>query len=166
LVNAIFFMPQPEQLPHITKVNRLRRLSQLLDNAIPIPGTGYRVGIDPILGLLPSGGDTLAGALGAYIVIESARMGIPRKVVGQMVRNIIFDSVIGIVPVLGDLFDVGWKANVKNIALLEKHLHLTQHNRPSDRLFLIGLIILLTAIIIGFTFLTIVIIRWLWNALF
>ncbi|MGL5879743.1 MAG: DUF4112 domain-containing protein [Xenococcaceae cyanobacterium] len=159
-------MPQLEQLPHLTKVNRLRRLSQLLDNAIPIPGTGYRVGIDPILGLLPGGGDTLTGALGAYIIIEAARMGIPRKVVGQMVRNIIFDSIIGIVPVLGDLFDVGWKANVRNIALLEKHLHLTQHNRSSDRLFLIGLIILLTAIIIGFTFLTIVIIRWLWNTLF
>ncbi len=167
MVNAIFFfMPQLEQLPHITKVNRLRRLSQLLDNAIPIPGTRYRVGIDPILGLLPGGGDTLTGALGAYIIIEAARMGIPRKIVGQMVRNIIFDSIIGIVPVLGDLFDVGWKANVRNIALLEKHLHLTQHNRSNDRLFLIGLIILLTAIIIGFTFLTIVIIRWLWNALF
>jgi len=158
-------MPQPEQLPHITKVNRLRRLSHLLDNAIPIPGTGYRVGIDPILGLLPGGGDTVAGALGAYIIVEAARMGLPREVVGQMVGNIVFDSLVGIVPVLGDLFDVGWKANVKNIALLEKHLHLTQHNRKSDRLFLFGLIILLTLIVIGFATLTVLIIRWLWNVI-
>lgn len=151
--------------PYTTKVNRLRRLSHLLDNAIPIPGTGYRVGIDPILGLLPGGGDTVAGALGAYIIVEAARMGLPRKVVGQMVGNIIFDSLVGIVPVLGDLFDVGWKANVRNIALLEKHLHLTPHNRKSDRFFIIGLIIVLTLIVIGFAALTVAIIRWLWNVI-
>jgi Domain of unknown function (DUF4112) len=157
-------MPQPE-LPHTTKVNRLRRLSHLLDNAIPIPGTGYRIGIDPILGLLPGGGDTVTGALGAYIIVEAARMGLPRKVVGQMVGNIIFDSLVGMVPVLGDLFDVTWKANVRNIALLEKHLHITQRNRKSDRLFVFGLIILLTLIVIGFATLTVVLIRWLWNVI-
>ncbi|MDJ0689497.1 MAG: DUF4112 domain-containing protein [Xenococcaceae cyanobacterium MO_188.B32] len=158
-------MTQINSLPQINKINRLRRLSHLLDNAIPIPGTGYRIGIDPILGLLPGGGDTVAGALGAYIVVEAARMGLPRQVVGQMVGNIIFDSVIGTVPVLGDLFDVGWKANVKNIALLEKHLHLTQNNRKSDRLFSIGLIILLTIIVIGFATFTVLVIRWLWNVI-
>ncbi len=151
--------------PHTTKVNNLRRLSQLLDNAIPIPGTKYRIGIDPILGLLPGGGDTMAGALGAYIVVEAARMGLPRKVVGQMVGNLVFDSVIGTVPVLGDLFDVGWKANVRNIALLEKHLDITANKRKSERLFIFGLIILLTAIVIGFATLTVLIIRWLWNSI-
>ncbi|GAB4529523.1 MAG: hypothetical protein Tsb0014_11450 [Pleurocapsa sp.] len=156
-------MPQLKQIPRASKVTRLRRLSQILDNAIPIPGTGYRIGLDPILGLLPGGGDTVAGALGAYIVVEAARMGLPRKVVWQMVGNIIFDSVVGIVPVLGDLFDVGWKANVRNIALLEKHLHLTPHNPKSDRLFIIGLILLLALIIIGFATVTVMIIRWLFS---
>ncbi len=149
--------------PHTTKVNNLCRLSHLLDNAIPIPGTGYRIGLDPILGLLPGGGDIVAGALGAYIIIEAARMGLPRKVVGEMVGNIIFDSVVGIVPVLGDLFDVTWKANVRNIALLEKHLHITPQNQKSDRLFLIGLTLLLAVIVIGFATLTVILIRWLWN---
>ena len=152
--------------PNTTKVNNLRRLSQLLDNAIPIPGTGYRIGLDPILGLLPGGGDTVAGALGAYIIIEAARMGLPRKVVGEMVGNIIFDSVVGMIPVLGDLFDVTWKANVRNMALLEKHLHITPKTQKSDlapsealrglgsaearseRLFLIGLALLLALIVI------------------
>ncbi len=175
LVGAIYKLPlliliqismrQIDSFPQKKKINRLRRLSHLLDNAIPIPGTKYRIGIDPILGLLPGSGDTVAGALGAYIVVEAARMGLPRKVVGQMVGNIVFDSVIGTVPVLGDLFDVGWKANVKNIALLEKHLHLTRNNRQSDRLFLIGLIILLTVIVIGFAALTLLVIRWLWNVI-
>lgn len=150
---------------HSNKVNRLRSLSHLLDNAIPIPGTGYRIGLDPILGLLPGGGDTITGALGAYIIIEAARMGLPRKVIGEMVGNIIFDSVVGIVPVLGDFFDVTWKANVRNIALLEQHLHLTSQNRKSDRLFLIGLILLLTAIVIGFATLTVLLISWLWNVI-
>ena len=155
-----------EPRTHTTRVNNLRRLSHLLDNAIPIPGTGYRIGIDPILGLLPGSGDTLAGALGAYIVVEAARMGVSRQVVGEMVGNIIFDSLVGIVPVLGDIFDVGWKANVRNIALLEKNLHLTQDNRSSDRLFLIGLIFLLTVIVLGFATLTFMIVSWLWNTIF
>lgn len=150
---------------HSNSVNRLRSLSHLLDNAIPIPGTGYRIGLDPILGLLPGGGDTITGALGAYIIVEAARMGLPRKVIGQMVGNIIFDSVVGIVPVLGDFFDVTWKANVRNIALLEQHLHQTSQNRKSDRLFLIGLIFLLTAIVIGFATLTVLLISWLWNVI-
>ncbi len=155
----------PNSLPHTKKVNRLRRLSQLLDNAIPIPGTGYRIGIDPILGLLPGGGDTVAGALGAYIVVEAAQMGLPRKIIWQMVGNIVFDAVVGIVPLLGDLFDIAWKANVRNIALLEKHLHLTSRDRQSDKLFLIGLILLLVIIVIGFAVVTIMIISWLWQTI-
>ena len=151
--------------PNSTKVNNLRRLSQLLDNAIPIPGTGYRIGLDPILGLLPGGGDTVAGALGAYIIVEAARMGLPRKVVGEMVGNIIFDSVVGIVPVLGDLFDVTWKANVRNMALLEKHLYIIPQNQKSDRLFLIGLTLILAVIVIGFATLTVLLIRWFWNVI-
>ena len=147
------------------KLDRLRRLSQILDNAIPIPGTGYRIGIDPILGLLPGGGDTVAGALGAYIVVEAARIGLPRKVIWQMVGNIVLDSVIGTVPVFGDLFDAGWKANVKNIALLERHLNLIPQNAKSDRLFLIGLTLLLVIMVIGFAVLTLALVRWLFQAL-
>ncbi len=158
-------MPQSKQLSHTTKVNRLRRISQLLDNALPLPGTGYRIGIDPILGLLPGGGDTLGGVLSAYIVIEAARMGLPRKVIWQMVGNIVFDGIVGLVPILGDLFDIAWKANVRNIALLEKHLHLTTRDLQSDKLFLIGLIILLAIIVIGFAILTITAITWLWTTL-
>ena len=148
-----------------SKVNRLRRLSHLLDNAIPVPGTSYRIGLDPILGLLPGGGDTVTGAMGAYIIIEAARMGLPRKVIWEMVGNIIFDSVVGIVPVLGDLFDVTWKANVRNIQLLEKHLQLTPKNRKGDRAFIIGLTLLLIVIVLGFASLTVFLISWLWNAI-
>ncbi|MGL4882636.1 MAG: DUF4112 domain-containing protein [Waterburya sp.] len=144
----------------IARINKLRRLSRLLDNAIPIPGTKFRFGLDPILGLLPGGGDTLTGGLSAYIVIEAARMGLPREILWQMVVNIILDSLAGTIPVIGDLFDLGWKSNVRNIALLEKHLEVAESNK-SDRLFIFGLILLLTLIILGFAAITVFTISWL-----
>ncbi len=158
-------MEQPKQSLNSKKINSLRRLSQLLDNAIGIPGTKYRFGLDPILGLIPGGGDTIAGALGAYIIIEAARMGIPRKVLGKMIGNILFDSLVGTVPVLGDLFDVAWKANARNMTLLESNLSVDQQeqNRKSDLIFLILLTVLLLIIVVGFAALTFVIIRWLWH---
>ncbi len=78
--------------PRQRKVSRLHRISHVLDKAIPIPGTKGRIGLDPILGLIPGGGDTIAGLLSAYIIIESARMGLNRKVIGQMVANVLLDS--------------------------------------------------------------------------
>ena len=155
----------PESLPHAIKVTRLRRLSHLLDKAIRIPGTNFRIGLDPLLGLIPGGGDTITGALSAYIIFEAARMGLPRNILGQMIANVLVDSLVGSVPVVGDLFDVGWKANVRNIALLERHLHLTPRNQKVDRFFLIGLIAVLIIIVIGFTILTVVVIQWLWQAI-
>lgn len=156
-------MRQLKPSSKINKVNRLRRLSHLLDNAIPIPGTGYSIGIDPILGLVPGGGDTVAGALSAYIVIQAARMGLPPKVLWEMTGNILLDSILGIVPVLGDLFDVAWKANVRNIALLEKHLYIAPRNQKSNLLFLMGLTLILAVIVLGFATLTFVLISWLSN---
>ncbi len=148
----------------IARINRLRRLSRLLDNAIGIPGTKFRFGLDPILGLLPGGGDTLTGGLSAYIVVEAARMGLPREILWQMVVNIILDSLAGTIPVIGDLFDVGWKSNVRNIALLEKHLEVAESHK-SDRLFIFGLILLLTLIILGFAAITLFTISWLFSLL-
>ena len=155
---------------HIAKVSKLRRISKVLDNAITIPGTKFSFGLDPILGLLPGGGDTITGGISAYIVVEAARMGIPREILGQMVGNILIDSFAGTIPVIGDLFDVGWKSNAKNIELLEKHLDLTEFNegdRPtrtlSDRLFIVGLILLLILIVVGFATIAFFTVTWFWN---
>lgn len=103
------------------KLNRLRSLSNLLDNAVAIPGTSYKVGIDPLLGLIPGGGDIASSALSAYIVFSAGMMGAPREILVQMVFNIFLDTFAGVVPVVGDLFDVAWKANMKNMQLLEEH---------------------------------------------
>ncbi|MEM7759220.1 MAG: DUF4112 domain-containing protein [Cyanobacteria bacterium P01_A01_bin.40] len=146
----------------ISKLSKLRRISRLLDNAITIPGTKISFGLDPILGLLPGGGDTLTGGIAAYIVVEAARMGVSRKVLWKMIGNILIDSFAGTIPVVGDLFDVGWKANVKNIELLEQHLDLAE-SRKSDKLFLFGLIILLALIVLGFATITFFTVTWFWN---
>ena len=147
---------------HIARISKLRRISRVLDNAITIPGTKISFGLDPILGLLPGGGDTITGGLSAYIVVEAARMGLPREVLGKMVGNILLDSFAGTVPILGDLFDVGWKSNVKNIELLEKHLEISGTNKANP-LIIIGLILLLAIIVLGFATLTFFSVRFFWN---
>lgn len=111
-------------------LKRLRALSYILDNAIPIPGTPYRIGIDPILGLIPGGGDIAGALLSAYIVFSAGMLGAPKDSLVQMLLNIVLESVVGTVPVLGDLFDATWKANVKNLELLETHLQATPTPTP------------------------------------
>ncbi|EDX76934.1 hypothetical protein MC7420_1937 [Coleofasciculus chthonoplastes PCC 7420] len=131
-------------------LRRLRRLSHLLDNAIPIPGTSWRFGLDPVLGLLPGAGDFLGTAFSAYIVLEAARIGIPRSLLGQMVINILLDTVIGSVPIVGDIADATWKANAKNIELLETYWDSPQPEKQTDWFFLVclllGLLIAVTII--------------------
>ncbi|MFP4119908.1 DUF4112 domain-containing protein [Coleofasciculus sp.] len=122
-------------------LRRLRRLSHLLDNAIPIPGTPWRFGLDPVLGLLPGAGDFLGTAFSAYIVLEAARIGIPRSLLGQMVINILLDTVIGSVPVVGDIADATWKANAKNIELLETYWDSPQPEKQTDWFFLVWLLL-------------------------
>ncbi|MEG4324836.1 DUF4112 domain-containing protein, partial [Microcoleus sp. herbarium5] len=110
--------PNTPSQSHVASLRRLRRISHLLDNAIPIPGTKYRIGLDPILGLIPGGGDLISSIFAGYVVFKSAQMGVPQETLVKMAANIVFDTVAGTVPVAGDLLDVAWKANVKNIELL------------------------------------------------
>lgn len=132
-----------------SSLKRLRQLSHLLDNAIAIPGTSYRFGLDPILGVLPGGGDVLTGLMSVYIVFEGARMGLPATTLARMGFNILFDTITGLVPILGDLFDVAWKANSQNVALLEKHVAHPRPSRAADKLFALVVIATLLALVIG-----------------
>jgi hypothetical protein len=99
-----------------------RRLATLLDSAIKIPGTDIRIGLDPILGLLlPELGDALTGTLSLTLLLVAFRERVPKLVIGRMLLNIAIDALLGAVPVLGDLFDFGFRANEKNLALVERH---------------------------------------------
>lgn len=136
-------------LPPSASLKRLRQMSHLLDNAIAIPGTGIRFGLDPILGLLPGGGDVLTGFMSVYIVFEAARMGLPAPTLGRMGFNIVLDTLTGLVPVLGDVFDVAWKANSQNVALLEKHIANPEPSRAADKVFAFLVIVGLLALVLG-----------------
>lgn len=132
-----------------SSLKRVRTLSHLLDNAIPIPGTTYRIGIDPLLGLLPGAGDVVGAILSAYIVFESARFGLPRAALARMALNIISETALGSLPVLGDFFDATWKANSRNIALLESHLSQPRRSQKTQWWFLILLLTGLMAVVVG-----------------
>ena len=98
-------------------VRRMRFVANLLDDSIRVPGTEFRIGIDPILGILPGAGDAVAAAMSVYIVLESARLGVPFLTLLRMMANVTLDFAIGSVPVVGTLFDTVWKANQKNVEL-------------------------------------------------
>jgi len=106
----------------LVTLNRIRQLSRLMDTAIRIPGTGFRIGLDPIIGLIPGGGDLISTAFSAYIIFLATRFGIPRQDLAKMIFNIGLEAVVGTVPLVGDLFDAYYKSNIRNLALLEQHL--------------------------------------------
>lgn len=141
-------------------LRRLRGLSRVLDNAIAIPGLGYRVGLDPLLGLLPGGGDLMAGLISIYVVAEAARIGVPAATLGRMGLNIMTELVIGSIPMIGDLFDVVWKANVRNVDLLERHMRSPVPSRRVDKIFAIVLITGLLVMVLGAAALSLMFVRW------
>lgn len=130
------------------RLKRVRAIATLLDNAIELPIVRYRVGLDPVIGLLPIGGDLVSFLLSVYLVWESARLGTPPALLTRMTVNIALETLAGVVPALGDLVDVAWKANAQNLQLLEAHLHAPDRGpgRVSKRfvLLLIGGLLLLT----------------------
>jgi hypothetical protein len=133
-------------------LDRLRRLGYLLDNSIPVPGTGFRFGLDAIIGLVPGVGDLASGALALYIVLEAARLGVPRPLLLRMGWNVAADTLVGSVPLLGDLFDAGYKANLRNIALVQRHMEQPGTSRKASRRFaalLVGGLLLLLAGIVA-----------------
>ena len=137
--------PSPEEQQALTS---LARLSRVLDAAIRIPGTDIRVGLDPILGLIPGLGDW-AGALGSgYILLRAANLGVAGATLLRMAANIGVDFVAGSVPVLGDIFDLGWRANERNMALLRAHLDAPERRRRADRGFVVALVVGLGALLL------------------
>ncbi|XZO03081.1 MAG: DUF4112 domain-containing protein [Microcoleus sp.] len=157
--------PNTTNKSHVASLRRLRRISNLLDNAIPIPGTKYRIGLDPILGLIPGGGDLISSIFAGYIVFKSAQMGVPQETLVKMAANIVFDTVAGSVPVAGDLLDVAWKANVKNIELLDAHLGSPEPaGKKADWLFVAALLLGLALIVAGLIFLSVLFFGWVFRA--
>jgi len=131
------------------RLERLRRIGYLLDNSIPIPGTGYRVGLESVIGLVPGLGDLVGGGFSAWIILQAARLGAPPSLLARMGWNLLVDTIVGAVPLLGDLFDAGFKANLRNLALLERHMQGPAASRRASRRFLALLALLLALLLVG-----------------
>ena len=130
------------------RMARLRRVGWLLDNAIPIPGTRFHLGIDQIIGLVPGVGDLIGGVLSLYIIVEAWRLGVPRGLLARMGWNVAVDTLVGEIPILGDLFDIAFKANIRNLALLDGFVQQPVEVRRTSRRFvglLVAGLVLLTA---------------------
>ncbi len=100
------------------RLRRLRFVARLMDNSIEIPGLKSKVGLDPIIGLIPGVGDAITTAVSLYIVYEGYKLGATQAQVARMLGNVVVDAIIGTVPVLGDLFDFAFKANQRNLKIL------------------------------------------------
>jgi hypothetical protein len=135
----------------------LRKVAHLLDSAFVVPGTSYRVGLDPILGLVPGLGDLVSPLFTIGILWQARELALPRIIQLRMIFNVAIDSLVGAVPVVGDLFDFTWKANNKNMALLERYAQEERTASAADWLFVILMVMLVVlAALIPF-----VIIGWL-----
>lgn len=110
--------PSDIEISRNKDIENLQRVARLLDSAVPVPGTQFRFGVDAFLGLIPGVGDGLGAFFSTAIVFQAARMGIPLTHLFQMIRNIFVDTLVGSVPILGDLFDFAWRANDKNLKVI------------------------------------------------
>lgn len=146
-----------------SRLEQLRRLARLLDDGLRIPGTQIGIGLDPIIGLIPGAGDAAGAIMGAAILMEAARRGVPRATLVRIVGNVVLDAALGSVPVAGDLFDLFWKANRRNMALLERHAADPASARRDDRtlVWVLGgaALVVVAAVVLGGAWLSVKVLR-------
>jgi hypothetical protein len=121
------------------RLRALRNVARLLDSAFRLPGTSFKFGLDPIIGLVPGIGDLVSPIFTIGILWQAHNLGISRIVLLRMIGNVAIDALVGAVPVLGDLFDFAWKSNDMNMALLEEHALEEKSASGGDWLFVVGL---------------------------
>lgn len=139
----------------------LERAAWLLDDAFELPIIRRRVGLDPLLGLVPGGGDTVAALMSLGTLLTALRLNVPRVVLVRMGLNIAFDYMTGLVPLLGDLFDFAFKANRRNMVLLRQHATGTRTPGPADYAVVGGVILALSALFVAGIWLGLATLRWL-----
>jgi hypothetical protein len=114
-------LDRAEGMSRKERLARLDALANFMDSAVVIPGTNIRFGADALIGLVPGIGDLVTAGIASLIILEARRMGAPAHVVARMIGNVAIDGLVGAVPVVGDLFDVVFRANLRNMRLLRKH---------------------------------------------
>lgn len=152
-VPRIVVVPRGQTVLRPGEVDRtrenLRQLAWFLDNSIEIPGTRFRIGFDPLIGLIPVVGDLISMAIGSYLVLSAARLGVPRTVVLRMLVNLAIDLALGVVPFVGDVLDAFWRSNAKNARLLDYALADPKRAGRSSFWALLGLSLVLLVMVGG-----------------
>jgi hypothetical protein len=151
-----------EEIRHRNQVRqRLKRLAWLLDSSIPIPGTRLSIGIDALIGLVPFLGDVVGVLLSSTILVEAARIGASRSVLARMALNVAVEGLAGLVPLAGDVFDAAWKANQRNVRLLDQWLDQPRRAERSSFLLVAGIVAGLATLVAICLLLSFLALRWL-----
>ena len=150
--------------PH-PKLKNIDRLSELLDSRFRIPGTDIRFGVDFLIGLVPYGGDILSFMMSGALVLTMARHGASGGLVAKMLFNILLDTVVGAVPILGDIFDLFYKSNRRNYHLLREHYVEGKHDAGAKKV-IIGTLIALVLLFILLLSLIVWVVGFTWGLLF
>ena len=140
-----------------------RWLALLMDNLVRVPGTKFRFGLDPLLGLIPGLGDAGSGFISAVALVQAARRGLPKILLARMSLNILINELVGIVPLFGDAFSFWFKSNARNYRLLCAHTSPSRPARTSDWFFVIGVLVLLFVIVGAGLLVSMYVLRQLWH---
>ncbi len=141
---------------------KLERLAWLLDSTFRIPGTQIHFGLDGFIGLIPGIGDAAGAVISSHILTQAAHMGAPKSLLLKMAVNIGLDAILGIIPVLGDITDFVWKANLRNVKLLNDYLEQPEETVTHSRIFIGILGLLAFGVVIFIGMLGFMLLRWLW----
>jgi hypothetical protein len=148
----------------VDRIAVARFLAELLDQRFTIPGTSIRFGLDPLLGLIPGIGDAIANLAGSAILLIAAQYRLPKIVLLRMGLNVAFNALIGAVPVVGDIFSIWFRSNVRNAQLLERHVS-AERQTPTlgDWVFVLAVILGIVLLLIGILVVLIWLVKQLWN---
>lgn len=152
-----------------SKTADLDALATLTDSAFRIPGLNIRFGLDSIIGLIPGLGDIITTLMSLYVLAAGVRYGVPRATMARMGLNVAVDAIVGAIPLVGDLFDVFWKANEKNVALIRRHVNAPLHDKTRfqrrDKWFVVIAAVILLAILAGAVYASYLFFAWIVNQL-
>lgn len=166
MVKEFSNMRKEERLDPATYASIARVIATVLDSAFYLPGTSIRIGLDPIIGLIPGFGDTLAGLLGSSLLFLGAQIGLPRIALVRMSLNVFLNAVIGVIPGIGDLFSFWFKSNMKNLALIERYAREPHRAATTaDWIFVIGVILAMLVFFVLIMMGTVWLIHTLWDHL-
>ena len=144
-------------------LKNLRALARIMDDAVAVPGTKFRIGLDALIGLVPGVGDVAGGVTTAYAMVVAQRLGAPPAVLLRILWNVVIDTVFGSVPCLGDVFDAGFRANRRNAELLERYMLAPEKTRRSSMLVLILMLLALVLIVAAGVYFSYRMVRWLFG---